>query len=377
MAIKYAIVGCGGMSLGHLAGLAQLQKEGQELYELVAVCDIDTKRAEAFAVKAKEVLGNRDNMPEIFTSHQEMLKKSAVEAVGINTHHRSHHEIAFDVLEAKRHVIVEKPLALTPSLGREMIERAQKNKVTLAVAENYRRSPGSRALKAALEEGLLGRPYFIVQQFAGVGSAVFCRTPWRHLKAEGGAGPIFDNGVHDADLFLYWIGEVDEVASYHAVFEKYRQTEDIRVTPTAEDTDVTILKFANGVLGHWLCSWAGHGKGFSQTMIYGSKGSIASLPEGQPGKEITLDSGEKLSEQDLIKKYAPNVRTDTVASELEDFALAIRQGRKPETDGETGLKAMCISYAALESATIGKPVKVKDVLEGRTRVYEDSVLKLL
>lgn len=369
MALKFAIVGCGGMAGGHLAALAQLQREGQELYELVAVCDIDRKRAEAFAAKTRKFLGSR---PEVFTSHKEMLKKSEAEAVGINTHHRSHHEIAFDVLEAEKHVIIEKPLALTPSLGREMIESAQKKGVTLAVAENYRYGPGCRAIKAALMSGLLGRPYFIIKQFAGVGSEVFCRTPWRHLKKEGGAGPIFDNGVHDADLFLYWFGEVDEVASYHTVFEKHRQTEDIRVTATAEDTDVTILKFANGALGHWLCSWAGHGKGFSQTMIYGSKGSITSSPF-----EVTLDSGEKLSEQDLIKKYAPNVRTETVVSELEDFALAIIKGRKPETDGETGLKAMCVSYAALESATVGKPVKVKDVWEGRARAYEDSVLKLL
>lgn len=374
-AINFGVVGCGIISRFHLKGLATLKDEGRLPLRLVAVCDVDSQRAEGLAQEAQEKLGL---LPTCFTDYEKMLHQSDLSAVGIYVHHSLHHDIAQACLAAGKHVLLEKPLAIAPSLGRDILRAAtgtgppRRAGLVLAVAENYRRSPLNRAVKAALSDGLIGKVYFLLFQFASVGSDIFCGTPWRHMVHLGGAGPVFDNGVHDADLFLYWLGDVEEVFAYNATFEKTRRRGDVEIVPTAEDTDVAVLKFKSGVLGQWLCSWAGHAGNFGQNVIFGSEGRInLSQPEAR------RETGETLDGQQLVERYAPNVRQDTFATELEDFAEAILHRRKPEVDGYEGLRAMGVSYAALESARTGKPVKVEDVLEGRATRYEESVLALL
>ncbi len=361
--IRHAIIGCGGISRAHLRGLKTLKDEGLDKIELTALCDVDESRVRAFAEEAREQLGAR---PQCFTDYREMLDKAELDSVGVNTHHKSHYPISRDCLDAGVHVFVEKPVSITPSSARRLIAFAKEKGKTLGVAENYRRAPERRAIKRILDEGVIGSPYLIIKQFASVGSAVFCRTPWRHLKEEGGPGPIFDNGVHDADLFLYWLGEVDEAASYHARFEPHRRTDDLEVRPTNEDTDVTVLKFKSGALGDWVCSWAGHGAGMGQQVILCSKGSLN-------GAALTLDGQETIPGDEVVRRYAGDVRSDSFATELEDWADALMEGREPETNGEAGYKAMCLSYAALESAVIGRPVKVAQIESGELHAYEDTV----
>ena len=142
--LNYAIIGCGGMSGGHLRGLAALKNEGINKLDLVAVCDICEERLSTFAVSALEQLGKR---PEVYTSVDMMLEEADIAASGVNTHHRTHHVLARKCIEAGKHVLIEKPLALTPSLGRELIGLAEQRGVTLAVAENYRRSPACRSAR--------------------------------------------------------------------------------------------------------------------------------------------------------------------------------------------------------------------------------------
>ena len=363
--LRMGFIGTGGMARAHLRGLAALKEEGKRPFEVVAACDVVRERAEAFAQEAAQMLGARC---AVHTDYREMLAGDGVDVVNLIVHHAGHHEIGIPAMRAKKHLIVEKPLALTPGLGRKMIAEAKRAGVTLCVAENYRFSSFNRALKKAIEGGLIGEPYFALKQFAGVGSDIFCGTPWRHSKALGGAGPIFDNGVHDADLFLYFLGDVEEAVSMNGRFEKVRIHGKRRIRPTAEDADATVLRFKSGALGHWFCSWAGHGKGFGLFYVYGAKGCVL---DGT----MHVDRKEPMASEELVKRFAPKVRRDTVASELLDFAEALRKGTRPEVDGEQGLRAMCLSFAALESALTRKPVKVRDIYAGRAHAYEDTVLE--
>jgi len=364
--IKIGIIGCGGMAGAHLGGLKDLKEEGVDKFEVVAICDVDEEQVKKFAKVCEEKLSIT---PLCFTNYEEMLSKVELDAVDIVTPHQSHHRIALDCLSSKKHIFIEKPLAIVPSLGREMISSAKDKGLKLAVAEDYRLSPGNIAVKKMIEEGLIGKPYFTTKAYGGVGSGIFCGTPWRHMKEMGGAGVIFDNGVHDADLFLYWLGDIDEVFSYNKIFEKKRSDENREIFPTSEDTDATILKFKGGALGHWLCSWAAHGKDFHYCLIYGSKGRISLAPF-----EVNLDDGTKLEGEEIVSRYAEGIRKNGVATELEAFAVSIIEDKEPAVGGEQALKAMAVSFAALESAMTHQPVKVENILEGKAKVYEESVI---
>ena len=356
------------MGRAHLRGLEILKNAEIDMIRLEAVCDLAEDRARSAAARAHEKLGFK---PKVYTNFEGMIEEAALDAVNIVVDHRAHHKIALPCLEAGLHVLVEKPLAITVKAGWTMIEAAKRSGGILAVAENYRRTPENRAVKFGIDEGVIGTPYLIFHQWGGVGSAIFCETPWRHMKLEVGGGPMLDNGVHDADLFRYWLGPVERVFAVTRTFEKERFGKAGTIKPTADDTGLAILEFESGVVGQWSGSWALHGEGFGQTYIYGSEGRLKDC-------ELIRNDDVKLSRADFVEKYAPaemfpNGVTDSVALELLDFANAILHGTKVEVDGLEGLRDEAVCYAVYESATLGEPVIVRDVLEGRVESYQRAI----
>ncbi len=197
------------------------------------------------------------------------------------------------------------------------------------------------------------------------------------MKADVGGGPMLDNGVHDADLFLYWLGKVEEVTAVTATFERTRtgtttSGKEETIHPTADDTGLALVRFAGGALGQWSESWAMHGKSFGHTVIYGSEGSIS---DGT----LTRDGEDVLDRDALIARYRPDALfpmgiTNSVTLEQLEFFECIEKGGTPEIDGAVGLEAEAICYAVYESnAAGGVPVKVQDVLSGKVNAYQKEL----
>lgn len=363
--IEIGIIGCGIMAKAHLQGMRTLKEEGNNLFNIKAVCDMEKERAESFS---KEILNSFGSQPSIYTDVVELLKREDIEAVSICTTHATHYPIAKEAIERGKQIMIEKPLAIVLSQGRELVDLAEKNKIVFTVAENYRRTPLNRAIKKMLEEKLIGEPYFFLYQWAGVGDGIFCGTPWRHKRSESGGGCMFDNGVHDSDLMQYWFGAVDKIYGTIKTYIPVRGDESGRVEATNEDFGAGMISFKNGVIGSWMGSWAAD-KGFNHLEIVGSKGTYY----GHKGVE--LKSGETMSNEELIKKYAPTVREDSVSTEYEDFYQAIIYKRKPEIDALMGLKGMALPYALYESEELGKAVKFDDVLEGKVANFEKKLME--
>ena len=124
--------------------------------------------------------------------------------------HCEHHAVATPCLEAKKHVMIEKPLAMTMRAGRQMLDAAEANGVLLDVAENYRRSLANRTANWVIQSGRLGR----VRQLYWID----CRERlwhwgWRDDLDKAGGGWTFDGGVHFADLMRYHVGPVARVTA--------------------------------------------------------------------------------------------------------------------------------------------------------------------
>lgn len=385
MGIKVGLVGCGGMGKSHLDSFIELKKAGIEFFDLVAVCDVLKGRALSFA---GEMAKYQELKPKVYTDFKDMLKDVELDAVDIATDHRSHHVIGVSCLEAGAHALIEKPLAITIKACRKLIEAADKAGRVLAVAENYRRDMRWRAVKFLVDQGYVGPVQMVF--VGGVGGSVgwgrdyiTVGTSWRHVKLKAGAGPVLDNGVHDADLFRYIVGDVEEVYGVTKTFAKSRVSRDRlwrvmeKVEASVEDAGFAILKFNNGAVGFWAPAyWAGHGEASSfGWWIYGGKGVVK-------GDEAILDNGERVKVQTMFLAQAdeevkgamfPHGFTNPVTIEIYDFLDSILSKRKPETDGVEGLKAEAIAYAAIESSILNQPVKVKDVEEGRIDNYQREI----
>ena len=124
-----AIVGCGFMGRRHMLGFNALHKAGKLNGEIVALLDINAEVAEKLAEETFALMGVR---PKVYTSLDELLKDERVQALDIVTDPRTHHTISIKAMEAGRHILCEKPLALTMKTGRMMVEAAKRTGMILA-----------------------------------------------------------------------------------------------------------------------------------------------------------------------------------------------------------------------------------------------------
>jgi predicted dehydrogenase len=369
-----------------------LKEAGVCNLEFAACQDIVLESAKKRAAEIATIQGKE---PSVYSSLDEMLEKEdSMRAVDICTDHLAHHSAALKCLEAKKHVLIEKPLAITIRAGRMVVDAAKRNGRTLAVAENYRRMPANRAINWCIRTGKIGTPRALM--WIETSYSLFY-WGWRHHRVKAGGGWILDGGVHFADLFLYNLGPVDEVYAITKVDEPTRY-EDWPATSKPKATDVedlsfATLKFSSGAAGFWGWSSSAPGKAVNHRIIHGDKGSIswndglALTGAGNMGlytalpNELTRQMLQELGEQEKSIIFPGGIGTKTdawnfdtsVAVELWDFADSVISRRRPEVDGELGLKAEAIPMSVYESASLGEPVKVSEVESGETAHYEEEI----
>ncbi|MGM0874739.1 MAG: Gfo/Idh/MocA family protein [Bacillota bacterium] len=365
--MKLGFIGCGVISIAHLEGLVELKRKDLETFELSAVCDIQQERAENFASEVEKRL---DKRPAVYTNYHVMLEKEQLDAVSVLVNHDLHHTVAEDCFAAGVHVQMQKPLAISPSFGRKMISDAMKYDRVLTVSEPSVLGAENVAMVNAVKEGVIGS-VSLIMDYATVtlNRGFFASTPWRHMKGEAGAGWINDHGVHRTHFFTEINGSIDEVFAYTEIFEKELSNGNVTINPTAEDTAVTVLKFKNGGLGHWMCATSAHGESTGGVWIYGNKGCF------RPGQQVILEDGKKILMPELIERYAPDIVEHPFAHSYVELWEAIAENKKPISSAERGLEALGVVFAALESATIGQPIKVQDIINGKKHAYEDTVLE--
>ena len=407
--IPFAIVGCGGMGGRHLLGLKELYDTELCNVELVAVCDLRTDNAEHLADGAEELLGRR---PLVFTDMGQMVADlPELQGAVIITGSGSHHHVACAALDLGLHVMCEKPLALTIRGCNLIIEAQERSGKLLSVAEQYRRDPMCRLVKAVLDGGAIGRPYVLFQISASGGNQIII-LPWRHYKDVGGI--IVDAGVHTCDLMQYYMGDAREVYARTNLWEPirykgsglgvahfyehwYDEVPDT-IEATAEDSLVSAITFGSGAVGQWTAFMAAHGRGFRQSGIYGSRGSLHS-PGARNGRPVTVcldDGGEitgdavlelvpdfcleattaRLFGADRLGSYDlsfPEADRKLLAVEYQEFGECILTGKKPEVDALVGRKALALVNAALESGVLNRPVTLAEIESEQTAVYEADI----
>lgn len=375
--VRIALVGCGGISGAHMGGYRNLLDAGILNVEFAATCDIRKDAAEGRANQAAELQDGKK--PNVYTDIHEMLEKEPdIEAVDICALHRVHHELAVAALDAGKHVIIEKPLGVTMKACALMLNAARRNDKILAVAENYRRSPGRRATKWAIDRGMIGAPRLLVYMDYGEALGPW---GWRDSKLDAGAGWVLDGGVHYTDQFIYFLGEATEVFAHARSFDPRRYRDGAAkqdpIWVTNEDSCLAVVQFANGAVAQWSSVRAAPGRGFNQHIIYGEDGSLdfggGLTLRGQDTKNVVGDYRESLSDDERERTYPAGVE-NSIATELWEFAQSIRDDSYyPETDGVIGMKAMAICMGALESAWINAPVNLRQVEACRITGYQDDI----
>lgn len=397
------------MGRRHLAGLAELARTDHNNVELAAVCDLDLGKAESLAAEAETLLGHR---PQVFSDLTQMAHEvDALEAADCTTDTTAHHRVATTLLDLGMHTMCEKPLALTIRSCDSVIDAATRSGKVLSVAENFRRDPINRLVRALLDDGAIGDRQFIMETTVSGRNNMFI-TPWRHMKLSGAL--TLDAGVHNADILQYYFGDPVSAFGQARLFEETRVkgngagpggfweawAEDFpdTVAPTGEDAMFGLITFANGALGQWVFHYAGHGQPFMHRMVFGTSGNI-SAPGDRNGNPIrlTLDDGTDVSDERILE-YAPSYRLSPVAAalfgsdrvwsydfsfpetdrkivalEYHEFAECIRNGTPPEVNGRVARRAIALVYSLFESQAAGRPVSIQEVESGQASAYQREI----
>jgi len=365
------------MAGAHRKGLETLWNAGYRDFQVVAACDVIRDKAESMADEVARFQGQR---PQVYQDVGALLDGGPqCDAVDICTLHSDHHVTSVRCLEAGKHVTIEKPLAITLRCGRMMLDAAQKAGRILHVAENYRLSQEHRAIRWAIEEGLIGTPrmmYWIdVRRRAWYWG-------WREHKAQAGAGWALDGGVHYCDLFRYFLGPVSAVSGTARAFDPFRhkrgEEQGERIPVDVEDTCMAMLDFESGALGLWVTTTAAPGEAFSRHAVYGDAGSICwDTGLKSDGREMTMQElvsahQESITDEEKERLF-PLGLTDGVAIELHQFLEAVGGNGRVETDGLEGYKAEAVSLAVFESFALGRKVSMSEIENLEVEAYQGQI----
>ncbi len=346
---RVGVVGCGGIAKGSHFPSYLLEKR----VEIVGLCDIKLERAE-FAKKTMF------RSAKTYTDYKQMLKDETIDFIDICTPNYLHSIVAVDALNAGKHVLCEKPDAVSVEEALKMKEAAERNGKKLMVIRNNRYFGTSLEIKRFADEGGFGQIY--------AGRCGWVRRRgipgkggWFTTKAQSGGGPLIDLGVHMIDLAIWFMGNPKPVSVSGNVFCKFADN-DSEDSPEAkfgdkiengtfdvEDLAMGLIRFDNGAVLQIEFSWASNiRKEYRFVELRGEKAGL----EWVDGKaEIFYEeNGEQ------INKKVKGKRTPSAHKVNISHFVDVLEGAEPVFVPEQGVDMIKILAAIYESAKTGKEV---------------------
>lgn len=350
--IKIALVGCGRIAQRHADLLGTHQVAGARL---VAVCDTQAERVQAFAAQ--------HGVPG-FTSLDEMLAMPGIDVVSVLTPSGMHAEHTITVARSGRHVIVEKPMALTLVDADAMLQACEAAGVGLFVVKQNRFNVPVMKAREALEAGRFG------QLVLGTVRVRWCRDQtyydqddWRGTWAQDG-GVLANQASHHVDMLRWFMGPVESV---HA--RGITALVDIE----AEDTAVATLKFRNGALGVIEATAATRPRDLEGSLsVLGSTGSVE-ISGFAVNRTRTWQFSEPWpGDADVLEKHSvnpPNVYGFGHQAYYEHVVDVLMHNARPLVDGHEARRSLELIMALYESIASGRevqlPLEVKHCRLGR------------
>ncbi|MDG4825242.1 Gfo/Idh/MocA family oxidoreductase [Asanoa sp. WMMD1127] len=346
--MRFGIAGCGRIARNHVAALRDVAG-----VEVVAVADVDGGRARAFA--------ERHGVPRAYDDVEAMLA-AGLDAVTICTPHGAHEA---GVLAAARHgvhVLCEKPVALRVEQADRMVAATAAAGVRFGVLFQRRFWPAAMRIRAAIDDGRLGRPICGAVVARLNRDAAYYAEPWRGRLATEGGGVLMTQAIHHVDLLLWYLGPARRVTGRCATLVH-------RGVIEVEDTAAAIVEFASGAIatiqagttfrpGLGVQVWVGDGSGHTL--------GLSEFPEGVGATDVSTLDGERVLDAgpataamadlplgDIHDRLAPYH-----ALQVRDFVAALREDREPAVTGLDAIRSLEVVEAIYRSSRTGEAVEV-------------------
>lgn len=279
--LRIGIIGCGAIAnQKHMPSLAKLPHLG----EMVAFCDVVEERAS----KAATEFGVRD--AKVYIDYNELLKDKSIDVVHVLTPNLYHSPITVDALEAGKHVMCEKPMAINSAEAKKMLDAVKKSRKKLTIGYQNRFNEESRVLNQACSQGDLGEIY-MAKAHAVRRKAVPTWGVFTDKRLQGG-GALIDIGTHALDLTLWCMNNYKPKSVTGSVYYKLKDNVDGNIfgpwdpeTFDVEDSAFAFIKMEDGASIFLECSWALNTTDVKEakTSLFGVEGG-AEMKAGTGGK---------------------------------------------------------------------------------------------
>jgi len=342
--LRLGLIGCGRVAVErHLPSLRHVGG-----FRLVAASDADGARL--------NLVSDQFGIAHRHVDYRALLERSDVDAVGILTPTASHVEITLAALAAGKHVLVEKPLALTAAECDRLIERAAVSPGKVVVGFNLRWHRLVRRARAFVAGGALGRVTAIRSAYTHERTGE--NAPDWHRKRKSGGGVLLNEAVHHFDLWRYLLGA--DVAEIFAATRHSSSYED--------ETSSVTATLEGGVLASGIFSF-GTGPN-SEIEIYGETGRLYLSCYRFDGLEFYPRSGYPGDPRDRLGKLVAAAKelpsalrrgsefADTFRGLWQHFFDCIREDKPSECTLQDGKRAIEVAAASIASASAGKPVRI-------------------
>ncbi len=350
--IRVGIIGVGSISAEHIE--SYLKNENVELYAFADINPAQLKKR-----------GEQYGITRLYEDYHDLLALKEIDAVSVCVWNNNHAPCTIDALNAGKHVLCEKPMALNADLARQMKEAAEKNGKLLMIGFVRRYGNDCRVLKDFIDNGYFGDTYYA--------KATYLRRAgspggWFGDKARSGGGPLIDLGVHVLDLTRYLMGNPKPVSVYGATFSKLGDRREIKgrggytsISKSSkdvfdvEDAVTALIRYDGGQVVSLEASFSLNiQKDFSAIELFGTKAGAKLDPE----LHIYTDMNGYMVSSDLATPTALSFN-GLFANEINHFVDCVINGTECISPAEDGVILMKIIDAIYRSAETGHEVVIE------------------
>jgi UDP-N-acetyl-2-amino-2-deoxyglucuronate dehydrogenase len=322
--VNAGLIGCGRVAPRHAQSISELPQA-----RLVAVADVIEGRAQRFA---------HDYGAQAYTDFRRLLDRPDVDMVSICTPSGLHAEMAIAAMQAGKHVVIEKPMALSLEDADRIIAAAALTGVKLCVVLQNRYNPPMQDLRRVVDEGRLGRLILGNATVRWYRPQEYYEDGWHGTWAMDG-GALMNQSIHHIDALQWLMGDVQSVFAY-------------------------TLRVANGAVGSVEGSTVTYPENLEGSVaLFGECGSVKVGGTALNRKVFWKIAGEVEHERELLTREQvdpPSVYGQSHKTVIADMIAAIQEDRPPRTTGLEARKSVALVLAMYESARRGCTVEMSD-----------------
>jgi predicted dehydrogenase len=347
--LRCAVIGVGATGIDHLNSLLHCPRAAT-----VAIAELNPQRLREAAEKF--------HVPRTYTNYQELLEQPDIDAITIALPNYLHAPVAIDALNARKHVLIEKPMAMNAKEAAKILAAAQKNRRIAMVAKNFRFDRHTQSARLAIQRGDLGEIYH-ARGFSHHQSNIPRIGSWFTQKRYAGGGCMADTGSMLLDALFHLLNDFDVVsvtATTHAKFGTRGRGDgtwgksdvDPKRPFDVEDHGTALLRMKKGYSVTVDTSWAGFHPGGD------TREAGIDLLGTEAGMSLFPAKLFKQSLQGFETTHFYNVKNGPIEDRISHFVNCIVEGRKPLIPIEESLKVQQVLDAIYASAQTGREVRL-------------------